>query len=161
MITAIVAFYEASRDQTSPPSMTNCSIVNVLSLCCSGESKKYNFDSAQAFLPGETEGSYQTLWENVKSRKRWRITAKHGWEETHSVVWPSHTLPHALSSFLCASMDSSTPHVLSSLYVHPWTAALHMHSAVYMCIRGLQHSMKYWRPSKQHTNPKKPKQLQY
>lgn len=58
----------------------------------------------------ETEVSYQTSWENTKSRKKWRITAKHGWEETHSAVWLPHTLPHTLSSFLCSSVDSSTPY---------------------------------------------------
>lgn len=58
----------------------------------------------------ETEVSYQTSWENTKSRKKWRITAKHGWEETHSAVWLPHALPHTLSSFLCSSVDSSTPY---------------------------------------------------
>lgn len=59
----------------------------------------------------ETEVSYQTSWENTKSRKKWRITAKHGWEETHSAVWLPLTPCHTHSA---------------AFYVHPWTPTLHI-----------------------------------
>lgn len=111
MIAAIIAFYEAPRDQTSPPSMTNCSITNVLSLCCSGESKKYNFEPAQAFLPGGNRGFIPDFMgkhkkqEEVKDHSQTRMGG-----DPQCCVTASHTLPHTLSSFLCSSVDSSTPY---------------------------------------------------
>lgn len=113
MITAIVAFYEASRDQTSLPSMTNCSIINVLSLCCSGESKKYNFESAQASLPGGNRGFVS---DSVRKREKQEEVKDHSQArlggDPQCCVAASHPAtrtPCARHGFACSPVDSSTP----------------------------------------------------